>query len=80
MNANELFFIEDGAGPTRIDRKRKMRRVDVSMNLLPGHTTGEIMGKVGALAAEMKDQVPEGISFGFGGNADMQNDMVEVLN
>ena len=77
VNANELFFIEDGAGPTRIDRKRKMRRVDVSMNLLPGHTTGEIMGKVGALAAEMKDQVPEGISFGFGGNADMQNDMVD---
>ena len=35
------------------------------------------MGKVGALAAEMKDQVPEGISFGFGGNADMQNDMVD---
>lgn len=77
VNANELFHIEDGAGPTRIDRKRKMRRVDVSMNLLPGHTTGEIMGKVGALAAEMKDQVPEGISFGFGGNADMQNDMVD---
>ncbi len=77
VNANELFFIEDGAGPTRIDRKRKMRRVDVSMNLLPGHTTGEIMGKVGALAAEMKDQVPDGISFGFGGNADMQNDMVD---
>ena len=77
VNASELFYIEDGAGPTRIDRKRKMRRVDVSMNLLPGHTTGEIMGKVGALAAEMKDQVPEGISFGFGGNADMQNDMVD---
>ena len=76
VNANELFYIEDGAGPTRIDRKRKMRRVDVSMNLLPGHTTGEIMGKVGKLAAEMKDEVPEGISFGFGGNADMQNDMV----
>ena len=77
VNASELFYIEDGAGPTRIDRKRKMRRVDVSMNLLPGHTTGEIMGKIGKLTAEMKDQVPEGISFGFGGNADMQNDMVD---
>ena len=76
VNANELFFIEDGAGPTRIDRKRKRTRVDVSMNLLPGHTTGEIMGKVGKLAESMKDEVPEGISFGFGGNADMQNDMV----
>ena len=77
VNASELFYIEDGAGPTRIDRKRKMRRVDVSMNLLPGHTTGEIMGKIGTLTAEMKDQVPEGISFGFGGNADMQNEMVD---
>ena len=76
VNANELFFIEDGAGPTRIDRKRKRTRVDVSMNLLPGHTTGEIMGKVGKLAADMSNEVPEGISFGFGGNADMQNDMV----
>ena len=76
VNANELFFIEDGAGPTRIDRKRKRTRVDVSMNLLPGHTTGEIMGKVGKLAESMKDEVPDGISFGFGGNADMQNDMV----
>jgi hypothetical protein len=61
VNASELFYIEDGAGPTRIDRKRKMRRVDVSMNLLPGHTTGEIMGKIGKLTAEMKDQVPDKI-------------------
>ncbi len=76
VNANELFYIEDGAGPTRIDRKRKRTRVDVSMNLLPGHTTGEIMGKIGKLTAEMKNDVPDGISFGFGGNADMQNDMV----
>ena len=75
VSASELFYIEDGAGPTRIDRKRKMRRVDVSMNLLPGHTTGEIMGKLTELTNGMKDEVPEGISFGFGGNADMQNDM-----
>jgi len=77
VSAKELFFIEDGAGPTKIERKRKRTRIDVSMNLLPGHTTGEIMGKVGALAAEMKDQLPEGVTTGFGGNADMQNDMVE---
>ncbi len=76
VNARELFFIEDGAGPTRIDRKRKRTRVDVSMNLLPGHTTGEVMNKVGALAESMKDELPEGISFSFGAQADMQNDMV----
>jgi HAE1 family hydrophobic/amphiphilic exporter-1 len=76
VNASELFYIEDGAGPTRIDRKRKRTRVDVSMNLLPGHTTGEVMGKVGALAESMKGELPEGISFSFGAQADMQNDMV----
>ena len=76
LNASELFYIEDGAGPTRIDRKRKRTRVDVSMNLLPGHTTGEVMGKVGALAESMKGELPEGISFSFGAQADMQNDMV----
>ena len=77
LNASELFYIEDGAGPTRIDRKRKRTRVDVSMNLLPGHTTGEIMGKVGALAESMKSELPEGITFSFGAQADMQNDMVD---
>ena len=76
VSARDLFFIEDGAGPTRIDRKRKRTRVDVSMNLLPGHTTGEIMGKVGKLAESMKEEVPEGITFSFGAQADMQNDMV----
>lgn len=77
VNASELFFIEDGAAPTRIDRKYKRSRVDISMNLLPDHTTGEIMGKLGKLAEEMKDEVPEDVTFGFGGNADMQNDMVQ---
>ena len=74
--ARDLFFIEDGSGPTRIDRKRKMTRVDVSMNLLPGHTTGEVMGNLGKLTASMKDELPEGISFSFGAQADMQEDMV----
>ena len=77
VTARDLFYIEDGAGPTRIDRKRKRPRIDLSMNLLPGHTTGEIMGKLTKLAESMKNDVPEGITTRFGGNADMQNDMVE---
>lgn len=77
VNTSELFYVEDGAGPTRIDRKRKLSRIDISMNLLPGHTTGEIMGKLGKLTSEMENEIPEGVSFGFGGNADMQNDMVQ---
>ncbi len=79
VSASTLFEVEDGAGPTKIERKRKMTRIDVSMNLLPGHTTGEIMGKVGKLAADMQaaGELPEGVSTTFGGNADMQNDMVK---
>ncbi|WP_407443692.1 efflux RND transporter permease subunit [Fibrobacter sp.] len=77
--ASALFDVVDGAGPTKIERKRKMTRVDVSMNLLPGHTTGEIMGKLTQLSNEMKEkgEIPDNVTCGFGGNADMQNDMVE---
>ena len=75
--ASELFDIVDGAAPTQLDRKRKRNHVDVSMNLLPGHTSGEIMGKITEITNAMKDDVPDGITFSFGGNAEMQNDMVE---
>lgn len=79
VSASTLFYVEDGAGPTKINRKRKQTRVDVSMNLLPGHTTGEIMGKLGTLSAELQKsgELPEGVTTGFGGNADMQNDMIK---
>ncbi len=73
----DLFELETGAGPTKIERKRKRMRIDISMNLLPGHTTGEISNKVIQLAESMKDKVPEGVSYGFGGDADMRNDMVK---
>ena len=46
------------------------------MNLLPGHTTGEVMGNLNKLTASMKGELPEGISFSFGAQADMQEDMV----
>ena len=75
--ASTLFDIVDGAGPTKIERKRKRNHVDVYMNLLPGHTTGEIMDSIKVITDSMKDEVPDGITFSFGGNADMQNDMVE---
>ena len=75
--ANVLFDIYDGAAATQIDRKRKRNHVDVSMNLLPGHTTGEIMAKITEITNSVKDDVPDGITFSFGGNAEMQNDMVE---
>ena len=75
--ASELFDIVDGAAPTQLDRKRKRNHVDVSMNLLPGYTTGAIMDSIKVITDSMKNDVPEGITFSFGGNAEMQNDMVE---
>lgn len=70
-----LFSVEQRQGASQITRKDKKRLVQVTMNLLPGHTTGEIMGKITAMTKDFKG-IPEGIEFGFGGNADMQNDMV----
>lgn len=76
VSASTLFDIEDGAGPTQINRKNKRRLINLSMNLLPGHTTGEIMGKITEMTAQM-DNIPEGIEFSFGGSAQMQGDMVK---
>lgn len=76
VTARDLFDIETGSGPTKIERKRKRMRIDISMNLLPGHTTGEIQKKLTAMADGMKDQIPEGVTYSFGGDADMMNDMV----
>lgn len=70
-----LYEAENSVGPTLITRKYKKRLVEISMNLLPGHTTGEIMGKISEIQKDFKD-IPEGVTFAFGGDASMQNDMV----
>ncbi|MFA6835692.1 MAG: efflux RND transporter permease subunit [Fibrobacteraceae bacterium] len=70
-----LFNVQNTQAPTQITRKHKKRLVEVSMNLTPGHTTGEIMGKIKE-AYPKWEGVPEGVSFSFGGTANMQDDMV----
>ena len=70
-----LFYVENTQAPTQITRKHKKRLVEVSMNLLPGYTSGQIMGDI-MKATKTWDGIPEGVEFSFGGTADMQNDMV----
>lgn len=74
--AKALFSIERKQSPNQITRKNKQRLIQVYMNLLPGYTTGQIMGEITKVTSEMKD-LPEGITLSFGGAADMQNDMVQ---
>ncbi len=70
-----LFYVENTQAPTKITRKHKKRLVEVSMNLLPGYTSGQIMGDI-MKATKTWEGIPEGVEFSFGGTADMQNDMV----
>lgn len=74
--AKVLFSIERRQGPNQITRKNKKRLVSVSMNLLHGYTTGQIMKEVTKATSEIKN-IPQDVELSFGGDADMQNDMVQ---
>ena len=71
-----LFDTENSQAPTQIMRQYKKRQVEISMNLLPGYTSGQIMSDV-MKASKNWEGIPQDIEFSFGGNADMQNDMVQ---
>lgn len=71
-----LFDVEQSMAPTTLTRKRKMYVVTIEMNLLPGYTTGAAMGAISANVPKLEG-IPDDISFGFGGSADMQSDMVD---
>ncbi|MDR1760138.1 MAG: efflux RND transporter permease subunit [Fibrobacter sp.] len=75
MPIQALYDVETRLGPTMLTRKYKKRLVEVSMNLLPGYTTGGIMGEIGKIIPSFEN-VPPGVEFAFGGNADMQQDMI----
>lgn len=74
--AKVLFEIERKQAPNQITRKSKQRLVQVYMNLLPGYTSGQIMSEITKATSEIEN-LPEGVTLGFGGSADMQGDMVE---
>lgn len=71
-----LFEAESFMAPTKLLRKSKNYVIQISMNLLPGFTSGQIMSEVTKVTQAIEN-VPEGVTFGFGGNADMQKEMVE---
>lgn len=76
---NAIFDVENTQSPTTIMRKQKKRITEVSMNLLPGYTSGLIMGEI-TKASKTWEGIPEGVEFSFGGNADMQEDMVREFS
>lgn len=71
-----LFEAESFMAPTQLLRKNKNYVIQLSMNLLPGFTSGQVMGEI-MKESKNYEGIPEGVTFAFGGNADMQNDMVE---
>ena len=74
-----LFNVENTQAPTQIQRKHKQRLVEVTLNLLPGYTSGQIMGQI-TKESKTWEGIPEGVTVGFGGNADMQNEMVQEFS
>ncbi len=74
-----LFNIENTQAPTQIMRKYKKRVIEVSMNLMPGYTSGQIMSELGKVSKTWEG-IPDGVEFSFGGNADMQNEMVSEFS
>lgn len=74
--AKVLFGIERSEGPNQITRKNKKRLISIRMNLLPGYTSGQIMKEVTNVTSQIKN-IPQEVELSFGGDADMQNDMVQ---
>jgi HAE1 family hydrophobic/amphiphilic exporter-1 len=71
-----LLDPQSSMAPTRLLRKNKNYVIQLSMNLLPGFTSGQVMSQI-TKESQSYEGVPEGVSFGFGGNADMQKEMVD---
>lgn len=71
-----LLDPQSSMAPTRLLRKNKNYVIQLSMNLLPGFTSGQVMAQI-TKESQSYEGIPEGVSFGFGGNADMQKEMVD---
>lgn len=74
--AKVLFDIQRKEGANQITRKNKQRLIQVYMNLLPGYTTGQVMGEINKVIPTIEN-MPKELNFAFGGSADMQNEMVD---
>ncbi len=65
-----------GQGPTKIDRKNRMRRVVVSANLAPGYSSGNVQQKIDAAIAGLDTS---GATVGYGGEVQSQKEEFPFL-
>lgn len=69
----DLVTLEEGTGPSVINRYNRRRMVMVLANMQPGYSSQTVMNLLQQKAAEMK--MPNGFSYGFTGRAKEQQEM-----
>jgi HAE1 family hydrophobic/amphiphilic exporter-1 len=69
----DLVKLEEGTGPSVINRYNRRRMVMVLANMQPGYSSQTVMNLLEQKAAELK--MPNGFSYGFTGRAKEQQEM-----
>jgi len=69
----DLVTMEEGTGPSVINRYNRRRMVMVLANMQPGYSSQTVMNLLQEKAAELK--MPKGFSYGFTGRAKEQQEM-----
>ncbi|HEV7765537.1 MAG TPA: efflux RND transporter permease subunit [Thermoanaerobaculia bacterium] len=67
VRLNDLVTLQEGTGPSIINRLNRRRMVMVLANMQPGYSSQAVMDLLSAKAAEMK--MPASFSYGFTGRA-----------
>lgn len=73
VKLNDLVLMEEGTGPSVINRYNRRRMVMVLANMQPGNSSGTVMKLLEDKAKAMN--MPKGFSYGFTGRAKEQQEM-----
>ncbi|MFL6278989.1 MAG: efflux RND transporter permease subunit [Vicinamibacterales bacterium] len=73
VRLSDLVKLEEGTGPSVINRYNRRRMVMVLANMQPGHSSGTVMSLLQQKAKELN--MPKGFSYGFTGRAKEQQEM-----
>ena len=73
VRLNDLVALEEGTGPSVINRYNRRRMVMVLANMQPGHSSGAVMQLLQEKAGQLN--MPKGFSYGFTGRAKEQQEM-----
>ncbi|HYC58748.1 MAG TPA: efflux RND transporter permease subunit [Thermoanaerobaculia bacterium] len=73
VKLNDLVLMEEGTGPSVINRYNRRRMVMVLANMQPGNSSGAVMALLEQKARELN--MPKGFSYGFTGRAKEQQEM-----